>query len=51
MRFLFYRYGSICEPDMIAALEELGHEVHTIELEVTNKATTPKEALEAVQKL
>ena len=49
MRFLFYRYGSICEPDMIAALEELGHEVHTIELEVTNKATTPKEALEAVQ--
>ena len=49
MKFLFYRYGSICEPDMIDALQELGHEVNIIELEVTNKATTPKETMDAVQ--
>lgn len=49
MRFLFYRYGSICEPDMIAALKELGHEVNTIELEITDKSTTPQQTIDAVK--
>ena len=45
MRFPFYRYGSICEPDMIASLEELGHEVHTINLKITNKCATPRQTI------
>lgn len=49
MRFLFYRYGSICEPDMIAALKELGHEVCTIELEIFDKTTTPQQTITTVQ--
>ncbi|MGN0342151.1 MAG: DUF3880 domain-containing protein [Roseburia sp.] len=48
MRFLFYRYGSICEPDMIEALKELGHEINSIELEITDKSTTPQQTLHTV---
>ena len=37
MKILFYRYGSICEPDIMEAMEHLGHEVSSINLEITNK--------------
>ena len=37
MKILFYRYGSICEPDIIEGFEELGIEVSQITEEITNK--------------
>ena len=37
MRVLFYRYGSICEPDILNAFEELGHSVTQITEEINNK--------------
>lgn len=37
MKILFYRYGSICEPDIIDALMELGHTVTQITEEIYNK--------------
>ena len=39
MKILFYRYGSICEPDIIDGFEELGHTVSQITHEITNKNT------------
>lgn len=48
MNLLFYRYGSICEPDMIEALEELGHTVAPITLEVTRKDVPPQEVIRSV---
>ena len=37
MNFLIYRYGSICEPDVMEALTGLGHEVTSIDIEMQNK--------------
>lgn len=37
MKILLYRYGSICEPDIIDALQELGHTVTQITDEISNK--------------
>lgn len=37
MKILFYRYGSICEPDIIDGLQENGHTVTEITEEITNK--------------
>lgn len=37
MKILFYRYGSICEPDIIDAINELGYTVTEIAEEITNK--------------
>ena len=37
MKILFYRYGSICEPDIIEGFQELGHTVSQITEEMTNK--------------
>lgn len=37
MKILFYRYGSICETDIIEGFEELGHTVSQITEEITNK--------------
>lgn len=48
MRFLFYRYNNICEPDMIEALTELGHSIDTIELEMENKDPEPRAVLETI---
>lgn len=48
MNLLFYRYGSICEPDMIEALEELGHTVDQIMLEVAQKDIPPQEVIRSV---
>ena len=37
MKILFYRYGSICEPDIAQALRENGHTVTELTEEITNK--------------
>lgn len=46
MNLLLYRYGSICEPDIMEAFEELGFGVDTIEDEIHNKELTGKEQLD-----
>ena len=48
MHILFYRYGSICEPDVIDAFHELGHTVEEICEEITNKTLTPQESIRIV---
>ena len=48
MNILFYRYGSICEPDLIDAFVELGHTVTQITEEITNKLVTPQQAIKLV---
>lgn len=48
MKLLFYRYGSICEPDMIATFLEYGFQVTEITEEVTNKDFTPEEGVALV---
>lgn len=45
MKILVYRYGSICEPDVIECLKKLGHSVFEIREEITNKDLTPQEQL------
>lgn len=37
MKILFYRYGSICEPDIIKTFQELGHTVYENDTEIYNK--------------
>lgn len=37
MNILFYRYGSICEPDIISGFSELGNTVSEITVEITDK--------------
>lgn len=45
MKLLFYRYGSICEPDVIQGFRELGHTVLEITEEITNKTIAPSDAV------
>ena len=49
MNILFYRYGSICEPDIITGFRELGNHVSEITLEIYHKDTTPLEGLTALK--
>ena len=39
MKVLFYRYGSICEPDIIDTFQEIGLEVDEYTKEITMKVT------------
>lgn len=48
MKILFYRYGSICEPDILSAFYELGHEVVEMTNEITNKELLPEESAKLV---
>ena len=48
MNVLVYRYGSICEPDIISGFEALGFKVSQITAEVTNKNLTWSESLKIV---
>lgn len=50
MKVLFYRYGSICEPDIIEALTELTFTVEEITDEIYNKKLTPAESIGIVRK-
>ena len=43
MEILFYRYNSICEPDIIQVLTNFGLTVCTEEMEMTDKSVTPKQ--------
>lgn len=49
MKFLFYRYNSICEPDMIEGFALLGHEADTIDLEMTEKMPATEKIVAAFQ--
>ena len=43
MEILFYRYNSICEPDILQVFTDFGVTVHTEEMEMTDKHVTPKQ--------
>ncbi len=48
MKLFFYRYGSICEPDVIDSFQHLGFEVHEETAEMTNKSLLPAQCVELV---
>jgi len=50
MKVVVYRYGSICEPDMIAALQKVGLEVIEETTELTQKKITQEQRVLLVQK-
>ena len=43
MEILFYRYNSICEPDILQVFTDFGITVHVEEQEMHNKSITPRE--------
>ena len=45
MKIYIYRYGSICEPDVIDSFKRLGVEVHEECMEMFNKNLTPSECV------
>lgn len=51
MNLLFYRYGSICEPDIIQSFENLGFEVDEDTREVYKKDLLPSECITGLSKL
>lgn len=50
MKVLFYRYGSICEPDITDALTKLSFTVEEVTDEIYNKKITPAESIETVRR-
>lgn len=48
MKTLIYRYGSICEPDIIDGFKSLGIEVLEIDLEVYDKTVLPAKTVKVV---
>lgn len=48
MNVLIYRYGSICEPDIISGFETLGFKVSQITTEITNKNLAWSESIKIV---
>ncbi|MDE6737825.1 MAG: glycosyltransferase [Lachnospiraceae bacterium] len=46
MEILFYRYNSICEPDIMQVFNSFGITVHTEEMEMYDKHTTPRQCAE-----
>lgn len=50
MIILFYRYGSICEPDIISGFQELGNDVDEITVEITQKNFPPEEGIRLLEK-
>jgi len=48
MKILFYRYGSICEEDILKCMLESGHEVQQITEEIYNKKVTFSQSAELV---
>lgn len=49
MKILFYRYGSICEPDLIETFQSLGLEVIEETTEITRKGLTSAERIRLLQ--
>ncbi len=50
MNILFYRYGSICEEDILNCFIRSGHKCITIENEITDKSITGADTLALVDK-
>lgn len=48
MRVLFYRYGSVCEPDYLEAFRSLEIDVTEIVTEISNKELSPEEVSKIV---
>lgn len=48
MNILFYRYGSICEEDVLRCFNESGHKCITIEDEINDKSITGADTLRIV---
>ena len=48
MEILFYRYNSICEPDILQVFTGFGITVHTEEMEMTDKSITPARCAQKV---
>lgn len=51
MNILFYRYGSICEPDIIASFKHLGFNITEDTREVYNKQLLPSDCINGLAKL
>ena len=51
MNVLFYRYGSICEPDLIDAFKEYGLSVYTVDVEITDKNILPNQRVDMLSRL
>ncbi len=51
MEILFYRYGSICEPDIIKCFRSMKLEVVEENSQVANKKVSPSETVDAVSTL
>ena len=51
MKILFYRYRSICEPDILETFQEYGFEVTQITEHMYNKEFSPKDAVPFVSKM
>lgn len=50
MKILFYRYGSICEPDLIEQFKNAGLDVVTIDNEITDKRFSSSERIDIISK-
>ncbi len=51
MKILFYRYGNICEPDIIATFTAFGLNVIEEKTEITNKKISPADCAQTVSDL
>jgi spore maturation protein CgeB len=51
MNLLFYRYGSICEPDIIESFRHLGFSVDEDTREIYNKQLLPSECIQGLNRL
>lgn len=51
MEILFYRYGSICEPDIITCFRAMQLEVIEESTQITDKKVTPSETVSSVSEL
>ena len=48
MKMVFYRYGSICEPDYLEAFQMVGLDVVSIDAEITDKNLKPSDTAKLV---
>ena len=51
MNILFYRYGSICDPDIIASFKHLGFNITEDTREVYNKQLLPSDCIKGLNEL
>ena len=51
MNILFYRYGSICEEDILNCFRQSGHKCETIEDEISDKSITGADSVRLVDRL